>query len=89
MYKLAVKESLDKKFKRLRKKDKEMLRFIDRKVQDILEDPYRFKTLRKPLQNKRRVHVGGSFILIYEINEKEKIVTLFDFDHHDNIYKVY
>jgi len=89
MYKLAIKESLDKKFKRLQKKDKEMLRFIDRKVQDILEDPYRFKTLRKPLQNKRRVHVGGSFVLIYEINEKEKIVTLFDFDHHDNIYKVY
>ena len=89
MYKLAVKESLDKKFKRLQKKDKEMLRFIDRKVQDILEDPYRFKTLRKPLQNKRRVHLGGSFVLIYEINEKEKIVTLFDFDHHDNIYKVY
>ncbi|MBA7527367.1 hypothetical protein ES705_19543 [subsurface metagenome] len=49
MYKLAVKESLDKKFKRLQKKDKEMLRFIDRKVQDILENPYRFKTLRKPL----------------------------------------
>ncbi len=87
MYKLAVKESLDKKFKRLQKKDKEMLRLINRKVQDILEDPYRFKPLRKPLQNKRRVHVGGSFVLIYEINEKEKIVTLFDFDHHDNIYK--
>ena len=88
MYKLAVKESLDKKFKRLQKKDKEMLRLINRKVQDILEDPHRFKPLRKPLQNKRRVHVGGSFVLIYEINEKEKIVTLFDFDHHDNIYKL-
>ena len=89
MYKLAVKESLDKKFKRLQKKDKEMLRLVNRKVQDILEDPYRFKPMRKPLQNKRRVHVGGSFVLIYEINEKEKIVTLFDFDHHDNIYKDY
>ena len=87
MYKLAVKKSLDKKFKRLQKKDKEMLRLINRKVQDILEDPYRFKPLRKPLQNKRRVHVGGSFVLVYEINEKEKIVTLFDFDHDDNIYK--
>jgi len=38
-------------------------------------------------QNKRRVHVGGPFVLVYEVNEKEKIVTLFDFDHHDNIYK--
>ena len=87
MYKLAVKESLDKKFKKLKKKDREMLVLIDRKVKDILDDPYRFKPLRKPLQNKRRVHVGGSFVLIYEINEEEKIVTLLDFDHHENIYK--
>jgi len=87
VYKLAIKESLDKKFKKLQKKDIEMLRLIDRKVQDILADPYRFKPLRKPLQNKRRVHVAGSFVLIYEINEKENLVTLLDFDHHDNIYK--
>ena len=88
MYRLAVKEKLDKKFKKLQKKDKEMLRLIERKVQDILEDPYRFKPLRKPLQNKRRVHIGGSFVLIYEINAEEKMVTLFDFDHHDNVYKI-
>ncbi|MFH1014566.1 MAG: type II toxin-antitoxin system mRNA interferase toxin, RelE/StbE family [Nitrospirota bacterium] len=87
MYKLAIKESLDKKFKKLQKKDKEMLRLIDRKVQDILVDPYRFKPLRKPMENKRRVHVGGSFVLVYEINEKKKLVTLLDFDHHDNVYE--
>ena len=87
MYKLAVKENLDKTFKKLQKSDKEMLRLIDRKVQDILDDPHRFKPLRKPLQNRRRVHVGGSFVLVYEVNEKEKVVTLLDFDHHDNIYK--
>ena len=87
MYKLAVKETLDRKFNKLKKKDREMLMLIDSKVKDILDDPYRFKPLKKPLQNKRRVHVGGSFVLIYEINEKERIVTLLDFDHHDNIYK--
>ncbi|MDD2353283.1 MAG: type II toxin-antitoxin system mRNA interferase toxin, RelE/StbE family [Atribacterota bacterium] len=79
--------SLDKKFKKFRKKDKDLLHLINRKVQDILNDPHRFKPLRRPLQNKRRVHVGGSFVLIYQINEKEKIITLLDFDHHDNIYK--
>lgn len=87
MYRLAIKEGLDKKFKKLQKKNKEMLRLVDRKVQDILADPYRFKPLKKPLQNKRRVHVGGSFVLVYEANEKEKLVTLMDFDHHDNIYE--
>jgi len=88
VYKLAIKEKLDKKFKKLQKKDNEMLRLIERKVRDILEDPYRFKPLRRPLHNKRRVHIGGSFVLIYEVNEEEKIVTLFDFDHHDNVYKI-
>jgi len=87
MYSLAIKESLDKKFKKLAKKDKEMLRIIDRKVNDILANSHRFKPLRKPLQNKRRVHIAGSFVLIYSVNEKEKVVTLLDFDHHDNIYE--
>ncbi len=87
MYKLAVKESLDRKFKKLKKKDKATLVLIERKVQQILDDPYRFKPLRKPLQNKRRVHVAGSFVLIYEINEAQHTVTFLDFDHHDNIYK--
>jgi len=87
MYKLAIKEKLDRKFKKLRKKDRELLVLIGRKVREILDNPYRFKPLRKPLQNKRRVHVGGSFVLIYEINKDEKIVTLLDLDHHDNIYK--
>jgi YafQ family addiction module toxin component len=87
MYRLAIKEVLDRKFKKLRKKDKDLLRLIHNKVQDILIDPYRFKPLRKPLQNKRRVHIGGSFVLVYEIDERQKIVTLFDFDHHDNIYE--
>lgn len=87
MYRLYVKEGLDKKLKKLRKKDGELVRMIGRKVEDILEDPYRFKPLRKPLQNKRRVHVGGSFVLIYEMDEEAGSVTLLDFDHHDNIYK--
>ena len=87
MYKLAIKKSLDKKFKKFQKKDREILRLVDKKVRDILDDPHRFKPLRKPLQNKRRVHIGGSFVLIYDVNEEKKIVTLLDLDHHDNIYK--
>jgi YafQ family addiction module toxin component len=86
-YRLEVKESLDKRLKKLSKEDKEMLRLIYRKVQDILEDPHRFKPLRQPMQNKRRVHIGGSFVLVYEIDERNRIVTLLAFDHHDNIYK--
>jgi hypothetical protein len=37
MDRLAVKETLDKKFKKLQKKDKEMLRLIERKVEEERE----------------------------------------------------
>jgi len=63
MYKLAIKENLDRKFKKLKKKDRELLVLIDRKVQEILDNPYRFKPLRKPLQNKRRVHIGMTIFI--------------------------
>ena len=53
MYKLAVKESLDRKFKKLGKKDREMLLLIHKKVQQILDNPHRFKPLKKPLQKQR------------------------------------
>jgi len=49
MYKLAVKEGLDRKFKKLREKDRKTLLLIHKKVQQILDNPYRFKPLRKPL----------------------------------------
>ena len=34
MYQLAVKEKLDKKFKKLQRKDTEMLRLIEKKVEE-------------------------------------------------------
>ena len=52
MYKLSVKESLDRKLKKLRKKDRELLLSIDKKVKEILKDPYRFKPLKNPCKTR-------------------------------------
>ena len=60
MFKLAIKESLDRKFRRLQSKDKEMLRLIEKKVNEILADLYRFKPLRKPLQYLQDVTLCGA-----------------------------
>jgi len=86
-YLLKVKPHLAKTFKKLGKKDPAQLEAIHRKVNQILEEPYRFKPLRAPMQNKRRVHVIGPFVLVYAIHESEKVVELWDYDHHDNIYQ--
>jgi len=60
---------------------------FQRKIREILEGPYRFKPLRAPMQNKRRVHVYGPFVLTYSIDESRKVVILEDYDHHDHIYQ--
>jgi YafQ family addiction module toxin component len=67
-------------------KDRLKLEIINKKVSEILEDPYRYKPLKAPMQHMRRVHIAGSFVLIFSINEKAKTVILEDFAHHDEAY---
>ncbi|MFA5259472.1 MAG: type II toxin-antitoxin system mRNA interferase toxin, RelE/StbE family [Candidatus Pacearchaeota archaeon] len=86
-YKLEIPENLDKIFHKLFKKDKNLLEIINNKIIRILENPYQFKPLRNEMAGIRRVHIGKSFVLTYDILEGDKIVRLLDYDHHDSIYK--
>ena len=85
-YSLEVAEGLDKQFAKLAKRDKVLFEALTKKVQEIRESPYHYKPLRAPLQNKRRVHVGGSFVLIFSIDEERNTVRLLEFEHHDKAY---
>ena len=85
-YALDISEKLDEILRKLEKKNKKQLEIINKKVKQILQNPYHFKPLRGSMHGTRRVHIDTSFVLTYEIDEKNKIVKLLDFDHHDNIY---
>ena len=85
-YKLDIPEKLDLLFYKLSKKDKQQLDIINKKIDKILENPHQFKPLGGKMSGIRRVHIGKSFVLTYEILENEKIVRLLDYDHHDKIY---
>ncbi|MDD5147855.1 MAG: type II toxin-antitoxin system mRNA interferase toxin, RelE/StbE family [Candidatus ainarchaeum sp.] len=87
VYGLKVKPSLEKIFGKIGKKGPEQLDAIEKRIKQILEDPYGFKPLGATLKNKRRVHIYKSFVLVYEIHENERTVELWDYDNHDNIYK--
>jgi YafQ family addiction module toxin component len=71
-------------FRKLAKKDKEQLKRIQRKIEQILENPYQFKPLRKPLQELRRVHIG-SFVLVYKAEGSR--VKIMRYKHHDEVYQ--
>lgn len=85
MYSIDIKPNVDKTFSKLEKKDKKQLVLIFNKIEQIKENPYHFKPLRGDMYGARRVHIG-SFVLTYEINEKNKRITFLDYEHHDNIY---
>ncbi|MDD3792392.1 MAG: type II toxin-antitoxin system RelE/ParE family toxin [Candidatus Bathyarchaeota archaeon] len=86
MYSLEVVEKVDRIFKKLRKKDLTQFEAVSRKVNEILENPTQFKPLRSPMQHMRRVHVG-SFVLVYDIDETKKVITIRRYEHHDIVYK--
>ncbi len=87
MYNLEIRESVDKIFSKLAKKDRVSFEYISKKIIEIRENPYHFKPLRSPMQSYRRVHIGN-FVLIYSIDEINKTVIIERYKHHDEAYKV-
>lgn len=87
MYKLEIRETVDRIFRKLAKKDKVSLRYIEKKINEIRENPYHFKPLKKPLENYRRVHIGN-YVLFYSINERTKTVIIERYKHHDEAYRI-
>lgn len=85
-YILDISEEFDKKLAKLKKKDKKQFEIVLKKSDQILENPYHFKPLRGDMHGARRVHVGKSFVMTYEIDEKNNVVRLLDYEHHDKVY---
>ncbi len=86
MYDLEIKEELDKIFKKLARKNPKQLQIINKKVAEIRSSPYGYKFLRKPLNGFNRVHIDGSFVLIFKIDDDRRTIVLYYFDHHDFAY---
>jgi YafQ family addiction module toxin component len=85
LYYLEIEEDVIKLFRKLGKKDRKQLEAVNKKIQQILEEPLQFKPLKYPLEGLRRVHVG-SFVLIYEVLENPKRVRVLKYKHHDEAY---
>jgi len=86
-YSLEVADQYRKVLKKLRRKNSVLVLAIEKVVGRILRYPELGKPLRYSLRNYRRMHIEGSFVLLYEI--RGSVVRLLDFDDHDRIYKKY
>lgn len=86
MYSVKITPLIEKIFLKLSKKHPKQMDIIVKKLEQVVNAPYHFKPLRGDMKGSRRVHIDKSFVLIYEIDEKEKTVIILDYEHHDKIY---
>ena len=83
-YEFDMTETLDRKLKKLQKKDKPLLVACRKKISEIIQNPHHYKHLR--YEDRFRVHVRGSFVLTYRVFEEDKCVLFLDIAHHDKAY---
>jgi len=86
-YKFEIKPKLEKKLKKIEKKDPVMFKAARDKIEEIIKNPRHYKPLRYDMKGLRRVHLEKSFILVFEIDEEAKMVRFLDLGHHDEIYR--
>jgi len=86
-YAASYSEELTEKLVKIKRKYRKMYDTILKKIDEILQNPEHYKPLRHDMHTLRRVHIFGSFVLVFKIEESTKTVKFMDFDHHDKIYK--
>ena len=87
MYKISIESKLKRILRKLYKKNRKRYEITLKKIDEIVKIPHHYKPLSYDLKSIRRVHIEGSFVLVFKIVEEDKIVKFLDLDHHDRIYK--
>lgn len=89
MREFSIEDKLKAKLIKLCKRDKNTYEILMKKIDEILscDDVNHYKNLRVPLQDFKRVHIKGPFVMTFKHIESENKVVFYDFDHHDKIFK--
>ncbi len=88
MYRWKVNDDLQKKLKKISKKNLSLYNQIFKKINGIIfsSDVEHYKNLRHNMKDSKRVQIGH-FVLVFQYNKKENLILFDDFDHHDKIDK--
>lgn len=83
-YKIEIKNSV---FKDLNKLSKDINLQVLKKIESLSENPRQSQSMKlKGCEHSYRLRVGV-YRIVYQINEAEKIVTVFGVGHRKDIYR--
>lgn len=85
-YLFEIKPELAEKLRKIKKKNFLLFQRVQKKIAEIIEKPNHYKPLKYDMKSTRRVHLDP-FVLIFSVNENERLIEFLDLDHHDKIYK--
>jgi len=91
MFKFDLSEDLRKTIEVLKRKNSNLADQLNKKMKQIIESDNdtidHYKNLRNELSDRKRVHVGENFVLIFKVNKQENKITFTDFEHKDTVYQ--
>lgn len=87
MYNLEIKPSCQKDIDKLCKKNLVLRDALEKKMNEVLQNPQHYKPLGYESAGEKRVHIMKSFVLKFEVDESQKTVTFIFFGHHDKAYR--
>ncbi len=91
MFDFDLSDELKLIIRKLLTKDRKKVEVINKKIKEIINNDSktidRYKNLQHSLSDYKRVHIDGSFVLIFKVDKTKNFILFADFDHHDNIYK--
>ncbi len=85
-YAIEVIPSCKKSITKLCQRNPSLENALRRKIEEVIENPLRFKPLQHSFAGEYRVHILKSFVLIYRVDGAT--VRLLFFGHHDEAYRI-
>lgn len=91
MFTFEFSDLLKKKLFKLNKKDKILTQIFKRKLNEIINQDINsintYKNLRKPDNDKKRIHLTDNFILLFKVEIENNHILFVDILHWDKAYK--
>ena len=88
MFSYDISDTLRAKLERLSRKDKILAQICYRKLQEIINRDEKtinaYKNLRSPLNEYKRIHLTGNYILLFAA--KGKHIVFVDIKHWDDVF---
>ena len=88
MYRYEIAPSLQKELIVLSRRDPVLYEAAVKKMAQIArcENPHHYKNLRHNMKEHKRAHVKRHFVILFRVDDAERLIFFECLDHHGNVY---